>query len=185
LPGAGSTAINDDAFTISMPQPGQYRVSVSPILVPYTSDPNQRPVVPADLRNAYVKAIRLNADDGLTGAVTVAPQPGQLEVVIALNGGTLEGVVNDKQQPAANAMVVLVPAARGRFDLYRLAGSNGNGRFQMQGIPPGEYKVFAWEYAEDGAWYDAAFMQARESGGKAIRINEGSNPEISLTMERP
>jgi hypothetical protein len=184
LPGAGSAAIDGETFTINMPQPGEYRVSVNPILVPYASNPILRPVVPPELQNAYVKAIRLNADDGLTGAVNVAAQPGPLEVVIAMNGGTIEGVVNDRQQAAANAIVVLVPAIRSRFDLYRVAGSNGNGRFRMQGIPPGEYKLFAWEYVEDGAWYDAAFMQTREGGGKAVHINEGSNPEISITMER-
>ena len=185
LPAASSPPINGDAFTISTPQSGEYRVWVNPILVPYTSNPALRPGVPPEFQNAYVKTIRLNADDGLVGPVNVAAQPGSLEVVIAMNGGTLEGVVNDRQQTAANTAVVLVPAVRGRFDLYKVANSAGNGRFRMQGIPPGEYKLFAWEYVEDGAWYDAAFMRTREGGGKAVRINEGGNPEISLTVDRP
>jgi protocatechuate 3,4-dioxygenase beta subunit len=185
LPGASSPAINGEAFTISVPQPGEYRVLVNPILVPYSSDPARRPAISPDLQNAYVKTIRFNADDGLSGPVNVAPQAGQVEVVVALNGGTIEGVVNERQQPAANAVVVLVPAARTRFDLYRVSSSGGDGRFRMRAIPPGEYRLFAWEYVEDGAWFDAAFMRSRESGGRALRISEGKNPDISITMERP
>jgi len=160
-------------------------VFVNPLLVPYTSDANRRPVVPPGLQNAYVKAIRLNADDGLVGPLNIPSQPGQLDVVIALNGGIVEGVVSDRQGPAANAMVVLVPAARNRFDLYKAVNSDGNGRFRIQAIPPGDYKVFSWEYVEDGAWYDSAFLNTRESGGRAILITEGANAALSLTMERP
>jgi beta-lactamase regulating signal transducer with metallopeptidase domain/protocatechuate 3,4-dioxygenase beta subunit len=185
LPGAGSGAINGDSFTMSVPQAGLYRVLVNPLLAPYNSNPALRPAVPPDLQNAYVKTIRFNADDGLSGPVNLTPQAGQLEVVVALNGGTIEGVVRERQAPAANAVVVLIPVARGRFDLYRVSNSGGDGRFRMRAIPPGEYRLFAWEYVEDGAWFDAAFMRGRESGGRAVRINEGSNPDISLTMERP
>jgi beta-lactamase regulating signal transducer with metallopeptidase domain len=185
LPGASSSAVNGDAFTVSAPQAGDYRVTVNPLLVPYTSDAARRPAIPPDLQNAYVKAIRLNADDGLAGNVNVASQPGQLEVVIALNGGRIEGVVNDRLQPAPNAVVVLVPAVRSRIDLYRIATSSGDGRFRMQGIPPGEYKAFAWEHVEDGVWYDPEFTRANESKGRPVRITEGSNSDLTLTMERP
>jgi hypothetical protein len=160
-------------------------VFVNPLLVPYSSDVNQKPSIPADLQNAYVKAIRMNADDGLTSPVNIAPQPGQLEVVIALNGGSIEGVVNDRQRPAANAVIVLVPAIRSRLDLYRVSSSGGDGRFRMQGIPPGEYKAFAWDYVQEGSWYDVAFLSTHESSGKSVRITEGNNADLSLPMERP
>jgi beta-lactamase regulating signal transducer with metallopeptidase domain len=185
LPATSGGIVNGDAFTVNVPQAGNYRVYVSPLLVPYTPDPNFRPAIPAELQNAYVKTIRLNADDGLNGTVNVTAQPGPLEIVLALNGGALSGVVNERQQPAANSIVVLVPATRSRTDLYRALATGGDGRFRMQGIPPGDYKLFAWDYVENGAWFDAAFMRTHESAGKAVRIAEGNNPEISLTMERP
>jgi beta-lactamase regulating signal transducer with metallopeptidase domain/protocatechuate 3,4-dioxygenase beta subunit len=185
LPGVSSTAINGDAFSINAPQVGDYRVFVNPIMTPFISGPVRKPAIPPDLQNAYVKAIRLNADDGLNGTVNVAPRPGQLEIVIALNGGIVEGVVNDRQQPAPNATVVLVPAVRSRIDLYRIVNSGGNGRYRMQGIPPGDYRVFAWEYIEDGTWFDSEFTRTQESKGKPVRITEGNTSDLSLTMERP
>jgi hypothetical protein len=186
LPGSSSGAVNGDSFTVSVSQPGDYRVLVGPLLVPYLADPSRRPTIPPELRNAYIKAIRLNADDGLTGTVNVAAaQPGQLEIVIALNGGTVQGVVNDRQQSAPNATVVLVPAARSRLDLYKVVNSGSNGRFRIESIPPGEYKLFAWEYVEDGAWFDSEFQRTQESKGRAVRVTEGSSSETSLTMERP
>lgn len=184
LPGASGSAINGQTFTVNAAQAGAYRVFVNPLLVPYISDASRRTVIPPALQNAYVKTIRLDADDGLAGPVNIASQPGQLEIVIALNGGMVEGVVNDRQQPAPNALVVLVPGARSRADLYKASYSDGNGRFRVQGIPPGDYKVFCWEYVEDGAWYDAGFLSTQENAGRVVRITEGNNPALSLTMER-
>jgi beta-lactamase regulating signal transducer with metallopeptidase domain len=185
LPGYSSTAVNGDAFIVNGVQPGSYRVTVSPVLVPFTPDPARRPAIPAEFQNAYIKAIRMNADDGLSGTVNVAAQPAQLEIVVALNSGTVEGVVTDRRQPAPNAVLVLVPSVRNRIDLYRIANTAADGRFRIQGIPPGEYKLFAWEYIDDGVWYDPEFTRTHENSGKPVRITEGSNPAVTLTMERP
>ncbi len=93
-----------------------------------------------------------------------------------MNGGTLDGrALDDNGKPVPNARVVLVPVTsrRQRGDLYKSVSAGDSGNFQLSGIAPGDYKLFAWERVEEGAWQDANFISLDEDRGKAIRIGEG------------
>jgi hypothetical protein len=48
------------------------------------------------------------------------------------------------------------------------------GRYQLNGVAPGDYKLFAWERVEEGAWQDPQFLKLFEALGSAVRISEGS-----------
>jgi hypothetical protein len=52
----------------------------------------------------------------------------------------------------------------------------------MNGISPGDYKLFAWEDVPKDAWQDQDFISMFESRGKAIHIDEGSNEISQLTV---
>jgi 5-hydroxyisourate hydrolase-like protein (transthyretin family) len=159
----------DGSFTLQSVQLDSYRLSV-------TGMP----------QNAYVKTARLGATDVLNEGLRIERQPaGVLEVVVSLNSGSLEGsVLNEKQEPSANVTIVLVPDAahRHRMDLYRTASSDALGRFKIQGIPPGDYKAFAWEDIESGAWQDPDFMRQFEDRGKSVRTGEGGQTNIELRV---
>ncbi len=137
-------------------------------------------------QGAYVKMARLGATDVLNDGLRIDRQTnGGLEILVSLNSGSLDGtVVNEKQEPAANVTVVLVPDAihRGRLDLYRTAATDGLGHFQVAGIPPGDYKAFAWEDVETGAWQDPDFIRLYENFGKPLRIGERSQTNIELRL---
>ena len=114
----------------------------------------------------------------------------QLEVVISPKGGTVEGTVNDRDERAMpNALLVLVPdAARARrHSLYETAITDQSGHFQLRGIEPGDYTVYAWDDIEDDAWFDAeAMKQYREDGAAlTVRSGEKSHLEVRLTRNQP
>ena len=50
----------------------------------------------------------------------------------------------------------------------------------MNSLPPGEYRVFAWENVEDRQWQDPAFMRRQEEMGKTVRIGEGEKQSVEL-----
>ena len=52
----------------------------------------------------------------------------------------------------------------------------------MQSLTPGEYKLFAWESVEPGAWQDPAFIAAYESAGRTIQIYEGTSENLQLPV---
>jgi hypothetical protein len=64
-------------------------------------------------------------------------------------------VVADKHVPIPRITTVLIPnRLRNRADLYKTELSSEGGHFEMHGIPPGDYKLFAWEAIEAFSWFD-------------------------------
>jgi hypothetical protein len=49
-------------------------------------------------------------------------------------------------------------------------------------LPPGGYKVFAFEEAEDGDWYDPEFMRMYENRGTQVHIAEGAVERVRVPV---
>jgi len=162
----------DGTFTLTQVGRDDYRVSV-------TGMP----------RNAYVKMARYGATDVMAEGLRLDRAPtGLLEILVSMNTGIADGVVqDDKQRPAANVTVVVVPETtrRNRLDLYRTISTDAAGRFHVEGVPPGDYRVFAWEHVETGAWQDPDFIRQYEDRGRPLRINESGTTNIELRLITP
>jgi len=78
----------------------------------------------------------------------------------------------------------LVPegARRNRFDLYRTTSTDAAGRFHSEGVPPGDYRVFAWDDIETGAWMDPDYLRRFEDRGRPLRISEGGTANLELRV---
>ena len=121
--------------------------------------------------SAYIADIRQGGrsvyDDGFTaGPVTASP----IEVVINTKGGTVEGVVD-----RAKAFVALVPPSgrRQNGDLYKTMVTNAQRQFCFEGVPPGPYKLFAWDNIPANAHRNEDFLKAYESRGASITVQQG------------
>ena len=153
---------------------GDYRVFVEPILTP----PTVNALAPASptFQKMYVKSIRLGDVDVLREGLRLQSQPADpIQVVLGMNPGVLEGhVLNERSELVPRVWVALLPDGGRRFrSAYEFTSSDATGLFQIDNVPPGEYKLFAWEEAQRGEWEDPAFMQKYESLGTPIRIEEG------------
>jgi hypothetical protein len=166
---AASPVQADGTFTLQVMGQDEYRLAV-------TGMP----------RNAYVKAARLGGTDVLNEGLRLdRPPNGQLDILVSPNAGTVDGTVsNDKQEPSINVSVVLVPdtAHRQRSDLYRTISTDALGHFHLEGVAPGDYKAFAWEDVETGAWQDPDFIRPYEERGKPIRVSENGQANIELRL---
>lgn len=161
----GSTAPVDakGAFTLHNAGPDTYSVNLLNL--------------PEDF---YVKSVRMGgAGDILSAGLNLAQGTGApLEVTLSAAGGRIEGVVlDDKQQAAASATVALLPGGRA-------VTTDQNGRFTVRGIAPGDYKLFAWEDAEPGAWQDPDFMKPYENAGEAVSVRESGRENVQLKLLR-
>jgi protocatechuate 3,4-dioxygenase beta subunit len=162
----------DGAFTIEQVGRDDYRLTVSGMP-----------------RNAYVKMARYEGIDILSEGLRLDRQPSTpLEILVSTDTGIAEGVVqNEKLEPSANVMVVFVPDAgrRNRLDLYRTVSTDAAGRFRIEGVPPGDYRVFSWEDVETGAWQDPDYMRPFEDRGRAVRVSENATSTMELRVIQP
>jgi hypothetical protein len=133
-----------------------------------------------------VRSIRSDDTDALQEGLTVA-HGGKLplEIVLARDGGKLEGAVLDKDdKPAAGATVVLMPEAklRSRHDLYQQTETDQYGRFQLKAIAPGDYQLFAWDDVEPEIWFDPDFMKEIERRGEAVTVHAKGQEQVRLHL---
>jgi hypothetical protein len=49
-------------------------------------------------------------------------------------------------------------------------------------VPPDDYRVFAWEDVETGAWLDPQFMRLDEGRGTPVRIAEGASVSAEVAV---
>ena len=179
----GAIAANaaDNAFRLQSIFPGDFRVMVSPLINAFSWTPQS---LGDPLGNVFVKSIRYGNADALGDGLRLeSHSPDQRLQIVLATGGKLEGVVtNDRNEAMANVKVALVPdfAYRNRDELYRNAVTDASGRFKIQGIALGDYRVFAWEEIADGAWQDEEILRNVESRGKAVRIGEGGETAVEL-----
>jgi hypothetical protein len=169
-------------------QTGNYRVLVNPILTPAVPPGATPPAIPAALRNAYVKSIQLGGDNVLnSGLRLTGASQAELLIVIGTNPGALEGrVVNGNGQPVPASTVVMVPEGGLKFRVdHKVAFTDASGAFQIQGVPPGDYQVYAFEQIEKGDWQNPTIMRPFEGQGKPLHVNEGGKGTIDLVAIPP
>jgi hypothetical protein len=169
----------DPSGSFSIPNVGvdDTRVYVLPMLTtPVAPALN----IPESLQGIYVKSAKLGGVDVLNTGFRFAGEPDQvLEIVLARNAGSLAGRVQDGGgQPASGAFVTLVPeiltARLYRTDMYKTTSTDASGRFEIKGLPPGGYKVFALEGFEKDAWLDPDFFKPYEDRGVSVKVGEGN-----------
>ena len=155
---------------------------VQPILVPQALTPSP---VPPTLQSSYVKSIAFGGVDLLNGRLRLDRAPeSQIEIQVATDPGSLNGrVLSSRQTPVAAATVVLMPDVERRLfrtDLFKVTSTNESGQFLLEGLPPGDYRVFAWENVADRAWQDPGFMRSYEEMGKPVHISENARQSVDI-----
>jgi hypothetical protein len=159
-------------FRILM-SPGDYRMNVDRL--------------PA---NTYVKSIRMGNDDVLRSGFHVnQSSDNTIQIVIGSDGGTITGsVVDENLAPFPNATIALIPESvdvRQRPDLYRNTTSDSSGNFQIRTVPPGNYKLYAWDWAEANIWQYPDFIRTFEPTGKVMTVQPSSQSEkVQLNVIR-
>jgi len=185
LGGASSGAIaanaTDTSFRMQNIFPGDFRVMVAPLINAFSPTPQ---VLGEPHAGMYVKAIRYGNVDAVSDGLSLdSHNPDQRLQIILATAGRLDGsVLNNRNEPMANVKVALIPniGYRNREDLYRNATTDATGKFKIQGIAAGDYRVIAWEDIADGAWQDQDVLRESEARGKPVHINEGEQSSVEV-----
>lgn len=167
--GGGAQVAADGTFVLENISDGTYRVNVGGF--------------PEEF---YLQSARLGGVDVLGPGLTISHTdgPGILDVVLSADGGRVDGVVLRDQLPIGNATVVLVPDPpnRNHSDLYSFKNTDVLGRFSLLGLPPGDFKLFAWERREGLAYTDPDFIKDYEDRGTRVHIEEKKQQSVQLQV---
>jgi protocatechuate 3,4-dioxygenase beta subunit len=135
--------------------------------------------------NAYIKTARYGSEDVLEKGLDPAGAHQSLEIVVSGDGGRISGAVSDKDQKAQPGItVVAIPDHPIRWisERSKPTSTDQNGRFNIQGLRPGRYRLYAFEEIEPGAYDDPQFMKRYLDHGKAVDISENSQQTVDLTV---
>ncbi len=166
FPSVTTAVMPDGTFTLPRVVPGDYRVRVSPA------------------SGGYIKSVRLGGSEVIESGLRIDERTERsLEIILATDTGSLDGrVLNEKGQDVQAARVVLVPEARQRRDLYLAVATSPTGRFQMSGIAPGRYSIFAWGSTPAGAWFDPDFLEHYKGVPAAVEISPQSAEYVEIKL---
>jgi hypothetical protein len=148
---------------------GKYTVNVSPL--------------PA---NGYVEDIRVGGASVFDSGFDVNSQTGEIQVLLSTKGTSIKGRVLDAaQKPFASARVTLVPreTRRQNAQLYRSVTADASGNFMINGVAPGDYKLFAWEGVPNTAWMNAEFLAPYETRGVPVSASANGSSPATLDLK--
>jgi ferric-dicitrate binding protein FerR (iron transport regulator) len=125
----------------------------------------------------YVAIARYGGQDVLANPLELdGVDRGVLEVVVDGPGGSVEGMVRDaKGETVSNARVVL------RGD-SRTAITDQDGHFRFPGLAPGEYRVYAFEFASSKSFSDPAWFREYETRGTLVTVRKGQTASANLRI---
>jgi protocatechuate 3,4-dioxygenase beta subunit len=131
--------------------------------------------------NTYVKAIKFGGQDVKGKDLDLTSGGGgELEIVLSPNAARVTGTVRDaegKPVPGAAVQICDKDAA-----IVKSGNADQNGAFDLKGLAPGEYKVFAW--ADDGECVicDPAFREKFDRNAPVVNLGENSHESIDATV---
>jgi hypothetical protein len=108
-----------------------------------------------------------------------------LDLLASPNGAIAEGVVmNEKNEPVSDAVVVAVPEPRLRThpDRFHKVSADQQGHFMLRSLPPGDYTLLAWEGLDDDAYLNPEFLKKWERQGKILHTHELDHVATQLVV---
>jgi hypothetical protein len=153
MSGASGNPHGDGSFSLPNVAPGRYRVNVNP---------------PGD--GAYVKSVKLGGMEIGNGEFEIGSGSApDLAIALSTDAGHVTGRVKGKEGPVSQATVVVV----GQNGAAKNATTADDGSFAIGGLAPGEYKFYAWEDVETGAWQDREFLNRYSSKALTLKVDAG------------
>lgn len=133
----------------------------------------------------YLKEARLGRLNILESGIQVdSDDLDGVELVLTPFGGRIDGTVLDgEKNQAPHAQVILSPETKSQT--VRTAWADASGRYSIRGIPPGEYRLFAWSSDEADVHDPTNLSDSDKKLGKEVEIEEKSHTTVELTLEDP
>lgn len=165
-------ANDDGTFTIDGVSPDRYRFATVYLANGY-----------------YVKSVRMSGQDVTRQVLDLTSgAAGKLEVLLGDKPARISGTVSKVAPESLPGLVVLVPEGGSPMQLLSgpipgnrwEASVDQNGAFSLENVPPGEYRVYAFEEFDRTEGYDPEFLKKFESSSEKLKLAERDVKTLAL-----
>jgi hypothetical protein len=132
----------------------------------------------------YVRELRTGDKVLANRSIDLASKMEPLVVVLGADAGEVEGTVHNAKDDAvarARVNVIAYGAQSSHTDFNRFGFTDEKGDFKIKDVPPGEYKVFAWEDVPVGAPQDPEFRKPFEKQAAALTMHPHGHEKVQVT----
>lgn len=114
-------------------------------------------------------------------SIAAAGQTYSMEVVLRNDSATLTGTVRTSDGTGAQATVVAVPEPASKIAAKVARASSQNG-FIFNGLAPGEYLIYAFDYADGIEYSNPDVLQAYASQAAHVTLSPNQKTQVALDL---
>ncbi len=150
---------------------------------------NVFPAMPGVGAGWVLKSVTINGENitDIPFDVSTMADDTRIQIVMTNRQTTVSGTVkNSRGEQATDYTVAVFPerlregAMPARYT--RVVRPDQQGRFEIRGLPPGDYFAAAVESLEQGGQWDPAFRKQIEAAAKRFRLSEAQTATVELQL---
>ena len=133
----------------------------------------------------YVQSAQYGQTNLLNDDLTIASagQSYPMEIVLRDDGASLTGTVKSPDGTGAQATVVAVPEPASKV-AAKVAYSFAQNGFTFNGLAPGEYLIYAFDYAEGVEYSNPDVLQTYASQAAHVTLSPNQGTQVALDLIR-
>jgi hypothetical protein len=110
-----------------------------------------------------------------------------IQIVLSTRVTSVSGqLTDDKGAPLADGTILVFANDSDKWvedsRFVKSARPDQQGKYEIRGLPPGEYLAVAIDYVEEGMWNDPEYLESIRRYGQKLRLGEGDTQAISLKL---
>jgi hypothetical protein len=164
--------VNDDLTFEMKAQPGKFRLTLF-----------------GQLPGWSIRSVRYRGVDITDAGMEFRPNEDVADVEIELTNRATDVsglVTNAKGDALKDYSIVVFPQDRDKWTpssrYMRTVRPDQDGRYKVNGLPPGEYRVIALDYVDPNEWNSPEFLDGIRSKAMSFSVNEGETKTVDLRI---
>jgi hypothetical protein len=113
-----------------------------------------------------------------------------VRVIVTDQVTTVSGqTTDDKGRPVSDATIVIFADDARKWSAasraVRAVRPDQQGRYQVKGLPTGEYLAIALDYVEEGLWNDPDFLESLRRDAQRVTLRDTTPQALALKVLTP